>query len=96
LQLENLMKESVTLFEYRRRKAEAAMQKAQAQQQVLDFLLAAGYQYRYAEQVAEAGQPLLRPGDMSADEFTRINELLASVGTLEAAGYTLEQEVILL
>lgn len=55
-----------------------------------------GFLHRYAEDVAEAGQDFRTPGDLTADEFVAVNELLAKVCTCEAEGYKVEQETTII
>ena len=83
------------LFEYRRRKAQADMNKAAAQQRVTEYLMQLGYTRRFAEEAAELGQDLRPVGDLTPDEATQANKLLAEVRSYQAEGYKIEKETII-
>lgn len=85
----------LALFEYHRRKAEAAMKKAEVQQQVVDYLTGIGYYPRYATEIAETGEDVRASGDLEADEATHVNKLLAKVREYREEGYRLERETVI-
>ena len=91
-------REVISVFEYRRRKAEAAMRKAEAQEAVVQAVMQAGFRRPYAEEIAEAGRDVRASGaeeDFSAQEAAAVNVLLAQVREHEQAGYLLEQTTTL-
>lgn len=72
-------KERISVFEYRQRKAQAEADFAAAQQEVFAYLIGLGYKTRWAEDAAESGLNFIGGGDMSEEELTAVNSLLAKV-----------------
>lgn len=83
-------KDNISLFEYRQRKAQAAANKAKAQQQVYGYLKELGYSRQWAEEAAEAGQDLRDGGGLNADDLSRVNKIMKKIRAYDMKGYEIE------